>query len=68
MQGFTFTPEYDMGAKFSRLNSHFRKADGKFAVRGEVRQDLSNKNVFLEGSNPIKKRQFTSAVNLIYLF
>ncbi len=68
LQGFTFTPEYDLSARFSRLNSHFRKADGKFAVRGEVRQDLSNKNVFLEGSNPIKRGQFTSAVNLIYLF
>ena len=68
LQGFTFTPEYDMNLKFSRLDSHFRKADGKFAVRGEVRQDLSNKSVFLEGSNPIKKHQFTAAVNLIYLF
>ena len=68
LQGFTFTPEYDLTAKFSRLNSHFSKADGKFAVRGEVRLDLSNKNVFLEGSNPTQKQQFTSAVNLIYLF
>jgi len=68
LQGFTLTPEYDLNAKFSRLNSHFRKADGKFAVRGELRLDLSNKNVFLEGSNPTRKQQFTSAVNLIYLF
>jgi hypothetical protein len=68
LQGFTFTPEYDINPKFSRLNSHFRKADGKFAVRGDLRLDLSDKNVFLEGSHPIKKRQFTSAVNLIYLF
>ena len=65
---FTFTPEYDMNVKFSRLNSHFRKANGKFAVRGEVRLDLSNKNVFLEGGNPTRKQQFTSAINLIYLF
>lgn len=68
LQGFTFTPEYDLNAKFSRLNSHFRKADGRFAVRGEVRLDRSNKDVFLEGSKPTKKQQFTSAVNLIYLF
>ena len=68
LRGFTFTPEYDLSARFSRLNSHFRRADGKFAVRGEVRQDLSNKNVFLEGSDPSKRGQFTSAVNLIYLF
>ena len=68
LQGFTFTPEYDMSAKFSRLNSHFKKADGKFVVRGEVRWDLSNKNVFFVGRNPTSDRQFTRAVNLIYLF
>jgi Putative beta-barrel porin-2, OmpL-like. bbp2 len=68
LQGFTLTPEYDMNAKFSRLSSHFRKADGKFAVRCDLRLDLSNKEAFLEGNNPIRKRQFTSAVNLIYLF
>ncbi len=68
LQGFTLTPEYDMNAKFSRLNSHFRKADGKFTVRGDLRLDLSDQNVFLEGSNPTRKRQFTSAANLIYAF
>jgi hypothetical protein len=70
LQGFTFTPEYDMSAKFSRLNSHFKKADGKFVIRGEVRLDLSNKNVFFEGSNPnpTTNRQLSQAVNLIYLF
>jgi hypothetical protein len=68
LQGFTLTPEYDMNAKFSRVNSHFRRADGKFAVRGEVRLDRSNKNVFFVGSNPTTNRQFTRAVNLIYLF
>ena len=57
-----------MSAKLSRLNSHFRKADGKFVVRGEARLDRSNKSVFLEGTDPTKNRQFTRAVNLIYLF
>ena len=68
LRGFTLTPEYDMAAKFSRVNSHFKKADGKFAVRGEVRWDLSDKNVFLVGSTPTSNHQFTRAVNLIYLF
>lgn len=68
MRGFTFTPEYTVGARFSRLNSHFRKADGKFVVRGELRLDLSDRDVFLVGSIPIANHQFTSAVNLIYLF
>jgi hypothetical protein len=68
LQGFTITPEYDMNVRFSRLNSHFRKADGKFVVRGDLRVDLSDQNVFLEGSYPTKKNQFTSAVNLLYSF
>jgi len=68
LRGFTFTPEYTVGARFSRLDSHFRKADGKFVVRGELRLDLSDRDVFLVGSNPTGKQQFTSAVNLIYLF
>jgi hypothetical protein len=33
-----------------------------------MRWDLSNKNVFFVGSNPTTNRQFTRAVNLIYLF
>jgi len=68
LRAFTLTPEYDLNAKFSRLNPHFGKADGKFVVRGELRLDLSDKNVFLEGRTPTGKQQFTSAVNLIYLF
>jgi hypothetical protein len=68
LRGFTFTPEYTVGARFSRLNSHFRKADGKFVVRGELRLDVSDRDVFLLGSSPVGKQQFTSAVNLIYLF
>ncbi len=68
LRGFTFTPEYTVGARFSRLNSHFRKADGKFVLRGDLRLDLSDRDVFLVGSNPTGKRQFTSAINLIYLF
>jgi hypothetical protein len=68
LQGFIFTPEYDLGVKFSRLTSYFRKADGKLVVCGDIRLDLSNKNVFLVSSNPARQQQFTSAVNLIYLF
>ncbi len=68
LQGFTFTTEYDLNAKLSRLNPHFKKADGRFVVRGEVRWDLSDKNVFFVGSNPTQDHQFTRAINLIYLF
>ena len=69
LQGYTFTPEYDMAAKLSDIASFLRKLDGKFVVRGDVRLDRSNKNVFLtaDPSLPVPQ-QFTAAVNLIYLF
>ena len=69
LQGYTFTPEYDMAAKLSDIASFLRKLDGKFVVRGELRLDRSNKNVFLtaDPSLPVPQ-QFTAAVNLIYLF
>jgi hypothetical protein len=65
-RGFPFTSEYLLGARFSRLNSRFRRADGKFVVRGDLRLDVSDRDVFLEGPDLVRKRQFTSAVNLIY--
>jgi hypothetical protein len=49
------------------LNPRFRRADGKFVVRGDLRLDVSDRDVFLEG-HLVRKRQFTSAVNLIYWF
>lgn len=67
LQGFTLTPEYDLPAKFSRLSTKFKRADGQFAIRGEFRKDLSDQNPFGKGVSPTD-RQFTTAVNLIYLF
>jgi hypothetical protein len=67
LQGYTLTPEYDMVAKLSALDRHLKKLDGKFVVRGEVRWDLSNKDVFQRWDTFVG-RQFTSAINLIYLF
>ncbi len=61
LQGYTLTPEYDLAAKFSKLNSHFKKADGKFVIRGEFRQDLSDRKVFLVGAIPRTDQQFTSS-------
>lgn len=68
LHGFTLTPEYVMDARPSRITSHFGKADGKVVLRGEVRLDRSNKSVFLAADSHIRNRQFTTAVNLIYLF
>jgi hypothetical protein len=67
LRGFTLTPEYDLPAKLSRLSSTFRRFDGKFVTRGEFRQDLSDHSTFRKGSG-LTTRQFTTAVNLIYLF
>ncbi len=66
LQGWTLTPEYDLAAKFSQLNSHLKKLDGKFVLRGDLRLDRSNRDVFQYG-NQYRRRQFTSAINLIYL-
>jgi hypothetical protein len=67
LTGFTLTPEYDMSARFSGLSTSLKKLDGKFAVRGEFRIDQSDEGVFLT-SDSFRKQQFTTAVNLIYLF
>ena len=37
LRGFPFTPGYLLGARLSPLNSRFRRADGKFVVRGDLR-------------------------------
>ena len=67
LRGFTLTPEYVMPVKFSRLKSDFRHLDGRFVIRGEFRQDFSDQNSFRKGTG-FTGQQFTTAVNLIYLF
>ena len=67
LEEFTLTPEYDFAAKLSKVNEHFKKLDGKFVVRGDIRLDLSNKDVF-QRDNYWVSNQFTTAVNLIYMF
>lgn len=67
LEEFTLTPEYDFAAKLSKVSERFKKLDGKFVVRGDIRLDLSNKNVFQREDYWVSN-QFTTAVNLIYLF
>jgi len=67
LRGFTLTPEYVLPVNLSRISSGFRHFDGKFVTRGEFRQDLSDRATFRKGSG-FTSRQFTTAVNLIYLF
>ena len=67
LRGFTLTPEYTLPVKISRITSEFRHFDGKFVTRGEFRQDLSDHPTFLKGTG-FTTHQFTTAVNLIYLF
>ncbi len=52
-----------MVAKLSDIDQRLKKLDGKFVVRGEVRLDLSNKDVFQSGDTWVG-HQFTSAINL----
>jgi len=68
LQGYTFTPSYDLPAKLSKLNPHFKRADGTFVVRADFRRDFSDHAVFHKGSTGFTDRQFTTAVNLIYTF
>jgi len=68
LREFTLTPSYDLPAKFSKLNPHFKRADGTFVVRADFRGDFSDHAVFHKGSTAFTKRQFTTAVNLIYTF
>jgi hypothetical protein len=67
LRGFTLTPEYVLPVNVSRLKSELRHLDGKFVTRGEFRQDFSDRATFRKGTGSTT-RQFTSAVNLIYLF
>ena len=67
LRGFTLTPEYDLPAKFSRIRDEFKRADGKVALRGEIRRDFSDQNTFRKGTG-FTNHQITTAANLIYLF
>ena len=67
LQGYTLTPEYDMAAKLSDISRLLKRLDGKFVIRGEFRLDQSNKDVF-QRRDTLVGQQFTSAINLIYLF
>ncbi len=68
LNGWTFTPEYDLAAKLSKIDPHFTHADGKIALRGELRRDTSDQGVFWVGARGLSRRQFTTAVNVIYAF
>ena len=67
LRGFTLTPEYVLPAQLSRVRSELHHFDGKFVARGEFRRDLSDQNSFRKGTG-FTNHQFTTAVNLIYLF
>lgn len=67
LRGFTLTPEYVLPVNISRLKSEFRHLDGKFVTRGEFREDLSDQATFRKGTG-FTTHQFTTAVDLIYLF
>lgn len=68
LNALTITPEYTFDAKFSKLSRRFKHADGKIAIRGEARVDLSDRNIFRREFAGTRNHQSTAAVNLIYLF
>jgi hypothetical protein len=67
LRGFTLTPQYALPAKLSRLNSEFKHLDGRFVIRADFRKDFSDQNTFQKGTG-YANQQYTTAVNLIYLF
>ena len=67
LRGFTVTPEYVLPVNTSLISRKLRHFDGKFVTRGEFREDLSDHATFRTGSG-YTSHQFTTAVNLIYLF
>ncbi len=68
LREYTLTPSYDLPAKFSRLNPHFKRADGTFVIRADFRGDFSDHATFRKGGNRLTDQQLTAAVNLIYQF
>lgn len=68
LREYTLTPSYDLPAKFSRLNPHFKRADGTFVIRADFRGDFSDQARFRKGGNRWTDQQLTAAVNLIYQF
>jgi hypothetical protein len=67
LRGFTLTPEYVTSAHISRLHRELKHFNGQFVIRGEFRQDFSNVNAFRRGTNQ-SDGQFTTAINLMYVF
>jgi len=67
LRGFALTPEYVTPAHVSQWKSELKHLDGNFVIRGEFRQDFSNVNVFYRGAG-YTNGQFTTAINLIYVF
>jgi hypothetical protein len=63
LRDFTLTPEHVTAVNFSRLKSELKHFDGKFVIRGELRQDFSDVNSFRR-----QLHQQPIHLNLIYLF
>ena len=64
LQGFTFTPEYDMNLKFSRLRLSLPQGGWKIcSARRSAAGPVENKSVFLEGS---RRHNFRQRRNVIH--
>jgi hypothetical protein len=67
LKELTLTPEYKLDIPWSHLNQKLKWFDGACVVRSDIRADFSNQNVFQQESD-YRKLQFTTAVNVIYMF
>lgn len=67
LQGFTLTPQYVTPANFSHWKSSLKHFDGHLVIRPEFRKDFSDVNSFSKGTG-YTNHQFTTAINLIYVF
>lgn len=67
LKELTLTPEYKIDTPWSRLNHKLKWLDGACVVRSDIRSDFSNQNVFQQG-NHYRELQFTTALNVIYMF
>ncbi|MGA3212691.1 MAG: porin [Terriglobales bacterium] len=67
LKELTLTPEYKRDIPWSHLSRKLKFFDAACVVRSDIRADFSNQDVFQQEGH-YRKLQFTTAVNVIYLF
>ncbi len=68
LNGYTVTPAYTFKPGLTRLDEHLKKLDGFVTLRGDLRWDHSDRQVFLIHNCYCGWGQFTAATNIVYGF